>query len=60
VWEGIVHEFVLTAHSDTDRCYVWAELVEDFSPHQKVTTVLHIPPVDSPLKAVQAFHREAP
>jgi hypothetical protein len=51
VWEGIVHVFDIEGGQ---RCYAWAHLEDGQSGKQRIVTVLHQPPVDSPLAAVQA------
>ena len=53
VWQGKVHVFSLTDHPTTDKCYAWSSPV-DGSKKRKFYAVLHIPPVDSPEKAVRA------
>ena len=52
-WEGIVHVFDLADHTEADRCYAWSSPI-DGSEKRKFYAVLHIPPVDSPEKAVRA------
>ena len=52
-WEGDVHIYQLEKHPKADICYAWASPVGE-SGKQKVYAVLHIPPVDSPEKAVRA------
>jgi hypothetical protein len=52
VWSGIVHVFDLEGSSEGTRAYAWA-CVDD-SMRQQIVTVLHVPPVDSPLAAVRA------
>ena len=47
VWRGEVLVFELLDHPTASKCYAW-------SVDQKVTAVLHEPPVDSPLAAVRA------
>lgn len=53
VWEGVVQVFDLTDHLDADKCYAWSSPIEG-SRKRKFYAVLHIPPVDSPEKAVRA------
>jgi hypothetical protein len=53
VWEGMVHIFSLTGHPQADKCYAWASPIEG-SKKYRYYAVLHIPPVDSPEKAVRA------
>ena len=50
VWQGEVEVFDLTQHSKAKRCYAWS-VSENGEP--KYTTVLEIPPVDSPESAVK-------
>ncbi len=53
VWEGNVEVFDLLDHPKANRLYAWAhETGNDTKPVRHVT-VLHLGPVDSPLKAVQ-------
>ena len=47
VWEGSVMTFALEGHPTAERCY--ALRVDG-----EITTVLHEPPVDSPMAAVRA------
>jgi hypothetical protein len=52
VWQGVVYVFHLIRHSETDRCYAWyADDPE--TGKRRYYAVLHIPPVDSPEKAVR-------
>jgi hypothetical protein len=51
VWDGTVHVFDIEGGQ---RCYAWAYLEDDHSGKQRIVTVLHQPPVDSPLAAVRA------
>jgi hypothetical protein len=53
VWEGIVHVFKLTGHPQVDKCYAWYSDTPD-TRKRKYYAVLHIPPIDSPEKAVRA------
>jgi hypothetical protein len=53
VWEGIVEVFDLHGHPRASRAYAWA--YETDNPKKpKHVTVLHMGPIISPLKAVQA------
>jgi hypothetical protein len=47
VWQGEVLIFDLMDNNIAPRCYAWEK-------DGKVTAVLHVGPIDSPLKAVQA------
>jgi hypothetical protein len=53
VWEGIVSIFKLKEHPKATKCYAWSSPI-DGSTKRKYYTVLNIPPVDSPEKAVRA------
>jgi len=52
-WEGSVLIFNLTGHPEADKCYAWSSPIEG-SKKRKFYAVLHVPPVDSPKKAVRA------
>jgi hypothetical protein len=49
-WDGVVATFELEGHPKAKRCYAWS-YIEDGEP--QYTTVLEIPPVDSPESAVK-------
>ena len=49
IWEGVIESFDLTGHPKANRCYAFY-IMEDDGP--QFTTVLEIPPVDSPQTAV--------
>src|ERR1700733_8180652 len=49
-WEGVVEIYEITGHPKAKRCYTWT--IEDGG-KLKTTTVLQIPPVDSPQSAVK-------
>jgi hypothetical protein len=53
VWEGVVHIFRITGHLQADTCYAWSSSIEG-STKKRYYTVLHVPPIDSPEKAVRA------
>ncbi len=53
VWEGIVHVFKIEGNPKADKCYAWSSPIEG-SKKRRYYAVLHIPPVDSPEKAVRA------
>jgi hypothetical protein len=46
VWEGHVHTYLLIGHEKANRCYGWISGEEQVA--------MHIPPVDSPERAVKA------
>ena len=52
VWEGIVEVFDLHGHPKAPRVYAWSHDTD--SPKKRHVTVLHIPPVISPVLAVRA------
>jgi hypothetical protein len=54
VWEGIVEVFTLRGHAKTSRLYAWVHDTEDPQNPKRHVTVLHIPPVISPVLAVRA------
>ena len=49
-WDGVVDIFDLEGHPKAKRCYAWS-FVENGE--TQYTTVLEIPPVDSPESAVK-------
>lgn len=51
-WEGEVDIFELSGHPKAERCYAW--FYTDHNEENQYTTVLEIPPVDSPESAVKA------
>jgi hypothetical protein len=53
VWEGTVFVFEIKGHPQANRCYAWSSPIEG-STKRRYYAVLHIPPVDSPEKAVRA------
>jgi hypothetical protein len=54
VWEGEVEVFDLHDHPKASRVYAWAHETDDPDSPQRTVTVLHVPPITSPRKAVQA------
>lgn len=53
VWQGIVSVFDIKGHPQSSKCYAWSSPIEG-STKRRYYAVLHIPPVDSPEKAVRA------
>ena len=51
-WEGVVHIYYLAEHPKAERCYAWC--FEDEKGEKQHTTVLEIPPINSPETAVKA------
>jgi len=54
VWEGIVEVFDLHGHPKAPKAYAWSHDTDDPEHPKRHVTVLHIPPVTSPEKAVRA------
>lgn len=54
VWEGIVEVFDLHGHPKAPKVYAWAHDTNDPKKAKRHVTVLHIPPVVSPVLAVRA------
>lgn len=54
VWQGIVEEFIIQ-HNQTERCYGWIVPSNKEDAETRYVTILGLPPIDSPRKAVQAF-----
>lgn len=53
VWNGTISVFALKDHSQATKAYAWSSPIEG-STKRRYYAVLHIPPVDSPEKAVRA------
>lgn len=53
VWQGIIHVFKIKGNDKADICYAWSSPIEG-STKRRYYTVLKVPPVDSPEKAVRA------
>jgi hypothetical protein len=53
VWQGTVSVYALEGHPKATRAYAWSSPIEG-STKRRYYAVLHIPPVDSPEKAVRA------
>ena len=54
VWDGIVEVFDLHGHPGTHRVYAWSHETDAPDNPKRHVTVLHLPPVVSPLTAVRA------
>ena len=54
VWDGNVEVFDLSGHPKATRAYAWAHDTDDPKNLRRHVTVLHIPPVTSPVMAVKA------
>jgi hypothetical protein len=53
VWNGVVEVFELRDHPKAQKVYAWRHETDRPTRHRHVT-VLHIPPVTSPVLAVRA------
>jgi hypothetical protein len=53
VWSGMVSVFNLTGHPQAKECYAWSSPIEG-STKRRYYAILHVPPIDSPEKAVRA------
>jgi hypothetical protein len=54
IWDGIVEVFDLHGHPGTHRVYAWSHETDDPDNPKRHVTVLHLPPVVSPITAVRA------
>ena len=54
VWKGEVEVFDLHDHPKAPRVYAWTHETDDADTPRRTVTVLHVPPITSPRKAVQA------
>ena len=52
VWAGDVEVFALSGHPKASRGYAWSEVTTGTK--RRFFVVLHVAPVDSPVKAVRA------
>jgi hypothetical protein len=55
VWKGDVEIFTVPDHQQADRLYAWIIRERDDRPDWKAITVLEVPPITTPRKAVQAY-----
>jgi hypothetical protein len=55
VWDGIVEVFDLRGHPKANTAYAWLHDTGDPARPTQHVTVLHVPPVVSPITAVRAF-----
>jgi hypothetical protein len=53
VWRGIVHVFKIDGSDKASICYAWSSPIKG-SKKRRYYAVLHVPPIDSPEKAVRA------
>jgi hypothetical protein len=53
VWSGMISVFALTGHPQAEKCYAWSSPIEG-STKRRYYAILHIPPIDSPEKAIRA------
>lgn len=55
VWKGNVEIFSVPDHPKAGRLYAWGVRESDDRPALKAVTVLEVPPITTPRKAVQAY-----
>lgn len=55
VWDGEVEVFRLSDHPKAETLYAWGYSESDDERDLKAVTVLAIPPITTPRKAVQAY-----
>ena len=55
VWDGRVEVFQVPEHPKADKIYAWGYSESDDKPDMKAVTVLAMPPINNPRKAVQAY-----
>jgi hypothetical protein len=53
LWDGEVQVFDLAGHPSSTRCYAWSYATE--GEKRQFVAVLHVPQVESPEQAVQAY-----
>ncbi len=53
VWSGVISVFGIKGHLQAKKCYAWSSPIEG-STKRRYYAVLHIPPINSPEKAVRA------
>ena len=53
VWDGVVHVFRVDGHPQANKAYAWSSPIEG-SDKRRFFAVLHVPPITSPVQAVQA------
>ena len=49
-WDGVIETFILKGHPHANRCYAWSYVQDG---ETNYTTVLGIPPAESPQSAVR-------
>src|ERR1700730_14129593 len=53
VWEGVVHVFDLAGHPTATMAFAWSSPIKG-GDKRRFYTVLHVPPITSPVDAVRA------
>jgi hypothetical protein len=53
IWDGMVEVFELIGHPSAKLAYAWGHAAHDSGNEVRIVTILAVPPVDSPSKAVQ-------
>jgi hypothetical protein len=54
IWEGVVEVFELHGHPEAPRAYAWVHRADEPQKPKRHVTLLHIPPITSPVAAVRA------
>ena len=54
VWDGTVEVFEVIAYPKAKLCYAWGHHAGKDEQESRYVTVLHTPPIDSPIAAVRA------
>lgn len=54
LWDGIVEVFKLHDHPEAEHVYAWSHETDDPDSPKRHVTVLHVGPITSPQRAVQA------
>lgn len=54
VWSGQVEIFALSGHPKAKHCYAWKHWEDASGQHERIVTVLELPPVNSAVAAVRA------
>jgi hypothetical protein len=54
IWDGVVEVFELHGHPEAPRAYAWVPKADDPQKFKRPVTILHSPPITSPVAAVRA------
>lgn len=53
-WQGVVEVFEISGHAQAKHCYAWKHWEDEGGKHERLVTVLELPPVNSAATAVRA------